>query len=195
MLYALRNITIEPTEFKRIDSRILAFIPKNGRSFVTSKFRKDKIIEISNGEQRLWVETINRSCASPIEIPKGCVLGFFVAEPEHLQFQYETTTKKIKKSRKKGRKPYCGRKKRQLGGFLNQYDFAYAGRDTVNQVAKVAPGVIMNASNEINNIAKERINQIITEGRKEAECVLPKIFRGATEDIYQTPFRLLGNNS
>ena len=46
MLYALRNITIEPTEFKRIDSRILAFIPKNGCSFVTSKFRKDKIIEI-----------------------------------------------------------------------------------------------------------------------------------------------------
>ena len=86
MLYAPRNITTEPTELKRIDSGILAFIPKSGRGFVTSKFREDEIIEISNGEQRLWAEIINRSCASPIVIPKGCVLGFFEVEPEHLQF-------------------------------------------------------------------------------------------------------------
>ena len=45
-----------------------------------------------------------------------------------------------------------------MGGFLNRCDFAYAGRDTVNQAARVAPGVIKNAGNEINNIAKERIN-------------------------------------
>ena len=88
MLYTLRNITIEPTEFERINSGILAFIPKNGCGFVTSKFREDEIIEISNGEQRLWVEIINRSCASPIEILKGCLLGVFVSKPEHLQFQY-----------------------------------------------------------------------------------------------------------
>ena len=48
--------------------------------------------------------------------------------------------------------------KKQMGGFLSLCDFAYAGRDTVNQAAKVAPGVIKNAGNEINNIAKERIN-------------------------------------
>ena len=48
--------------------------------------------------------------------------------------------------------------KKQMGGFLNHCDFAYAGRDTVNQAARVAPGVIKNAGNEINNIAKERIN-------------------------------------
>lgn len=29
MLYAPRNIKVEPTEFQRIDSEILAFIPKN----------------------------------------------------------------------------------------------------------------------------------------------------------------------
>ena len=50
---------------------------------------------------------------------------------------------------KKSRKIYRGTK-RQVGGFLNRYDFAYAGRDTVKQAAKVAPGVIKNASNEIN---------------------------------------------
>ena len=48
--------------------------------------------------------------------------------------------------------------KKQMGEFLSLCDFAYAGRDTVNQAAKVAPGVIKNAGNEINNIAKERIN-------------------------------------
>ena len=53
--------------------------------------------------------------------------------------------------------------------------------------------MIKNAGNEINNIAKERINQIIAEGGKEAERVLPKILRGAIEDVYQTPFRLLKN--
>ena len=50
-----------------------------------------------------------------------------------------------------------------------------------------------NAGNKINNIASQRINQIKTQGGKEMERVLPKILRGAIEDVYQTPFRLLGN--
>ena len=52
--------------------------------------------------------------------------------------------------------------KRQRGGFLNCYNFAYAGRDTVNETAKVAPGVIKAATNDINKIAKQKINQIIS---------------------------------
>ena len=40
---------------------------------------------------------------------------------------------------------------------------------------------------------KERINQVISQGGKEIERVLPKILRGAIEDVYQTPFRLLRN--
>lgn len=76
---------------------------------------------------------------------------------------------------------------------MNHYDFAYAGRDTVNQATKVAPGVIKNASNEINKIAKQRINQIITQGGKEVESVHLKILRGAVKDVYQKSFRLLGN--
>ena len=76
---------------------------------------------------------------------------------------------------------------------MNRYEFAYAGRDTVNQAAKVAPGVIKNASNEINNAEKQRIDQIISQDGKEIERVLPKVLRGAIKDVYQTPFRLLGN--
>ena len=83
--------------------------------------------------------------------------------------------------------------KRQRGGFLNHYDFAYAGRDTVNQAAKVSPGVIKVATNDINKIAEQRINQIISQGGKEMERVLPKILWGAIEDVYHMSFRLLGN--
>lgn len=42
-------------------------------------------------------------------------------------------------------------------------------------------------------MAQQRINQIINQGGKEVECVLPKILRGAIEDVNQTPFRLLRN--
>ena len=59
---------------------------------------------------------------------------------------------------------------------MNRYDFAYAGRDTVNQIATIA--------------TVERINQIISQGGKEVELVLPKILRAAIEDVHQTPFRL-----
>ena len=53
--------------------------------------------------------------------------------------------------------------------------------------------MIKAVTNNINEIAKDRINQIISQGDKELERVLPKILRGAIEDAYQTPFRLLGN--
>ena len=53
--------------------------------------------------------------------------------------------------------------------------------------------MIKNAGNEINNITKQRIDQIITQGGKEVERVFPKILRGAIEDVYQTPFRMLRN--
>ena len=76
---------------------------------------------------------------------------------------------------------------------MSRYDFAYAGRNTVNQAAKVSPDIIKGATNDINNIAKQRIDQIISQGRRNFERVLPKVLRGAIEDGYQTPFRLLGN--
>ena len=86
-----------------------------------------------------------------------------------------------------------GKKKRQTGGFLSRYDFAYAGRDTVNQISKIAPNIIKNATNNINKIAKERIDQVIRTGGSEIERIAPKIIRGAIEEVYKTPFRLLGN--
>ena len=98
-----------------------------------------------------------------------------------------------RKRQKRKRKIESRKRKMQTGGFLNRYDFAYTGRNVVNQGAKVAPGVIKGTTNDINNIAKQRIDQIISQGGKEIEPVLPKVLRGAIEDVYQTPFRLLGN--
>ena len=53
--------------------------------------------------------------------------------------------------------------------------------------------MIQAATNDINNIATGIINQIISQAGKEVERVLPKILRGAIEDVCQTPFRLLAN--
>ena len=84
-------------------------------------------------------------------------------------------------------------RKKQIGGFLNRYDFAYAGRDTVNQVGKIAPGIINKATSDINKIPQQRIDQAIKTGGPEVEHIAPKIIRGAIEEVYKTPFRLLGN--
>ena len=90
-------------------------------------------------------------------------------EPDtNINMKYETAAATNKGKNSNNSKKY--RKKRtQSGGFLNRYDFAYAGRDVVNQLGKVAPGVITNVSSEINNVAEQRINQIISQGGKEIE--------------------------
>ena len=56
---------------------------------------------------------------------------------------------------------YNYRKKKQRGGFLNRYNFAYASRDTVSQAGK------------------------------ELERIGPGLIKKAVEELYQTPFRLL----
>ena len=91
-----------------------------------------------------------------------------------------------------------GRKKKQMsrrqtGGFLNRYDFAYAGRDIVNQAGKVALKNISQATGNINKIAQDGIDQVTRTGGAEIERVAPKIIKGAIEEVYKTPFRLLGN--
>ena len=71
------------------------------------------------------------------------------------------------------------RKRKQKGGWLSRYDFAYAGRDSVNQAAhhvkqiapslikktfnrvdKLVPKLIRQSSKELDAIASRRINQL-----------------------------------
>ena len=68
-----------------------------------------------------------------------------------------------------------------MRGFWNCYDFAYTDRDVVNQATKVALGAIKGATNDINNMAKQRIDQIIPQGGNKIERVLPKILRRAID--------------
>ena len=109
-----------------------------------------------------------------------------------MKFKYEAAKKK-KKANQKNLSTYKPKPKELTWSFINRYDFPYAGRDTVNQAVKVVPGVIKAATNDVNEIAKDRINQIISQGVKEVERVLSKILRGAIEDVYQTLSRLFGN--
>ena len=53
--------------------------------------------------------------------------------------------------------------------------------------------MITQATGEINKIAQDRINQIVRSGGAEIERVAPKIIKGAIEEVYKTPFRLLGD--
>ena len=129
------------------------------------------------------------------------MLGFIVIEPENLSQKHKTPKSKKKKRKKKVLpktwnewiKKNNNNKRKQRGCFLSKYDFAYASTDTVDQAAKVASGVIKQATNEIDQMVKNRIDQTIKSGGAEIERVLPKIICGAIEDVYKTPFRLLGN--
>ena len=74
-------------------------------------------------------------------------------------------------------------KRRQHGGFLNGYNFAYAGRDTVNQEMKgldsLAPILIDKTLKEIDKFAKARIKQLINNGEQQVQKIAPQIIRGA----------------
>ena len=96
--------------------------------------------------------------------------------------------KNVKQQRTWKRPRWKYQKRKQFGGFLNWYDFAYASRATVNQLSKIAPGLIKNTSSEINNIAQQRINQIISKGGKEIKRVLPNIFREPSKMFIKHPF-------
>lgn len=93
--------------------------------------------------------------------------------------------KVYRKTGKKRGKRTGKKRSHQRGGFFNRYDFAYAGRDVLNQAGKIEPGIVKQATGEIDKIAQNRINQVIKSGGAEVERVLPKIIRGAIEDVYK----------
>ena len=120
--------------------------------------------------------------------------------------------KRIKKHADNLSNPYFFRRKtrKQKGGFLSRYDFAYAGRDSVNQAAyhvkkiapelinqtmnrvdELAPELVCTAGRELDMIAARRINQIAHRSRKTIQRIAPGIIREAIKELYKTPFRLL----
>ena len=195
-LYPPRHINIEPATCSSIDTEIICILPGHSHGFITSTFRGDEIKKFDAKKQRLWLEILNKSYQDNLIIAKNSVIGFLVIEPEHIPHKRAQKKKqkyrRQKRTRKKGQKRNRKRR-RQYDGFLSRCNFAYAGRDTVNQAANVAPDVIKAATNDINKIAEQRINQVINQGGQELERILPNILRGAIEDVYQIPFRMFGN--
>ena len=188
MIFAARKVTLFPMQFNRYDTKVTVIFPKDSRRHFTSKLKTDETEQISNNIQRIWIGILNRSLTEEIAIKKDKPLGFFILDSKgRINIKHATTETKKKATAK----IYI--KKRQGGGFLNRYDFAYTGRDTVNQLGKIPPGIIKNACSENNNIAQKKINQIIRQGGQEVELIFPNILRGAIKDVFQTPFRLLGN--
>ena len=86
------------------------------------------------------------------------------------------------------------RRNRQKGWFLNRYDFACARRDNVNQAGKIAPGIIKQATGEIDKIARNRIAQIkqsdLVEQRLK-EC-FPKFYMEQSRMFTKHPLDCLG---
>ena len=101
LLYSPRKFTIEPATSEKIDTEVSAFLPKNSKGYITSKFRTDEINELFCAKYCLWIEILNKSFEGNIEIEKGQRIDFFVVEPENLKFQhvlFKVNTKKVKKS-------------------------------------------------------------------------------------------------
>ena len=183
LIYASKQLKIYPIQFERFDTGITVNLQKKFCGYFTSKFKTDEIEQIRSDTQRIWIGILNRSLTEEIVIKKNKLFGFIILETNsEINIKHEAVQKRKKTTSKISKTKGC---------FLSRYDFAYAGRDTVNQVGKIAPGLIENASSEINSIVQQIINEIISQGGNEIERVPPNILRGAIEDVYQTPFRLL----
>ena len=170
IIYSPRAITVETAS--SVKTNIALRLSKKTNALLTSSFRGDEIIEI-NSEKNTSLDR----------------------NTEHFLYATRKKTKKetaIPKIWEQTWKAYLEKKNCQKGGFLNRNDFAYVGRDTVNEVGKIAPSIIKQATGKIDNIMQSRVNQVIKSGGTEIERVLPKILRGAIEDVYKTPFRLIG---
>ena len=184
-IFAQKSLVIETADIEKINTELLVDLPENYSAYLTTKFENQTIKEfIGPCKKRLWIEILNSSYLNKLNIKKGDLMGCLLFEPNENVNVFYIRKKKPNYSQKKKDVqiiiyPKTDRKnknlfskkrktkKRQVGGFLNKYDFAYAGRDTVNQVGKIAPKIITQATGEINKIAQDRIDQIIRSGGAE----------------------------
>ena len=179
IIYSPRAVKIEPATSIRIDTEMTGFLPQISKGFITSTVIGNEVNELFQGKHRLWVEVLSKSSEdSTLEKINSWVFCSWTWE-----FNISLCTKQ-----KEGQKENINIQIEDAKGNLA----TYARRD-VNQAAKIAPCVNKAATNGINNTAKQRINQIISQGGKEVKHVLPKIPWGAIKDVYQMPFKLLRN--
>ena len=124
----------------------------------------------------MWLALLNESYFQRYKIKRRDIIGYLVIEPEDLKIQYEKNPPDKSRRYPDNYLPKDWRKRkrrisqRQTGGFLNRYDFAYAVRDTVNQVGKIASGIINKVLRTlIKLLNKELIRQSEQMGQKSNE--------------------------
>ena len=162
-------------------------------------------------QQKQFKETYSSACLifSTISSLVSIVQNRSAIFPETFQ---SMARKKKQQKKKKRKKSHKGRgffsdnayntylydhlkhgRKRQRGGFLNRYDFAYAGRDTVNQASKHLNVLAPKLVDQITNRAKTGLDKISATRIEQIKQIAPGLIKGAVEELYKTPFRLLGN--
>ena len=91
----------------------------------------------------------------------------------------KTRTQDLKRLQKYRKYKQTRTKRQQHGGFLNRYDFAYAGKDTVNQAMQgldsLASKLINQTSMEVDKIVEARIRQVVNNGGQQIQKVPPQI--------------------
>ena len=98
-------------------------------------------------------------------------------------------------------------RRKQRGGFLNRYDFAYVGTDTVNQATKHIKTIAQDLVNQAMNRADKLASSLVRTASQELDAIAarhtdelvqktgnlaPALIKGGIEELYKTPFRLLG---
>ena len=63
----------------------------------------------------------------------------------------------------------------------------------MKELDSLAPKLIGRTLKEIHQIAEARIREVINNGGQQIQKIAPKTIRRATEDVYKTSIRLLGN--
>ena len=151
----------------RTNSNIVVILPNEHERYSTSLFKQDEVETIAGIPHRSWVKILNRHVLRSIVIRKNKRIRFFaIKQGKNINVTHETATSK-KKETNESKKISKG--KTQSGSFLNWYDFAYAGRDVVDQLGKVVPDLIKNASSELNNVAQWQnieLIKLLAEGEK-----------------------------
>ena len=66
-------------------------------------------------------------------------------------------------------------------------------KKSFDRVDRLVPKLIRQSSKELDAIASRRINQLTRNTAEEIKRIAPGLIRGAIEEAYKTPFRLLGN--
>ena len=105
IIYSPEKETIEEANTLDIDTEPSIKLPENVNVFLATKFEGQaiqKIIGLTNGGKRLWINLLNESYFNKYQINKGDIIGYRVIEPEDIKVHH---AKKEKPSRKKTKQP------------------------------------------------------------------------------------------